>query len=73
MDYEPVLAEMRAVFAEIPYGIEHTMRVLANAEEILIGVSGDTARGDETALGDKAALGEQTALGDRRPLRKWSP
>ncbi len=62
MDYEPVLAEMRAVFAEIPYGIEHTMRVLANAEAILIGVSGDTALGDETALGDRTALAEVVTL-----------
>ena len=57
MDYEPVLAEMRAVFAEIPYGIEHTMRVLANAEAILIGVSGDTAGGDR-----QAALAEVVTL-----------
>ncbi|PKN91173.1 MAG: phosphohydrolase [Chloroflexi bacterium HGW-Chloroflexi-6] len=32
---ERVLAEMELVFKEIPYGIAHTMRVLANADEIM--------------------------------------
>lgn len=30
-----VLDEMRNVFKEVPYGIEHTLRVLRNAEEIM--------------------------------------
>lgn len=32
---EKVLEEMKKVFEEIPYGIEHTLRVLGNAEAIM--------------------------------------
>ena len=36
---EPAIAAMREIFAEIPYGVEHTLRVLDNAEAILAGES----------------------------------
>ena len=32
---ERAINEMKRVFKEIPYGIEHTMRVLNNADEIM--------------------------------------
>jgi hypothetical protein len=35
MQREKVIVEMKLVFQEIPYGIDHTLRVLANADEIM--------------------------------------
>lgn len=32
---ERVMEEMKKVFAELPYGIDHTLRVLSNAEIIM--------------------------------------
>ncbi len=40
-NFASVLAAMEAVFAAVPYGIEHTRRVLENAELILAGESLD--------------------------------
>lgn len=37
MYIDKIIEEMREVFKEIPYGVEHTLRVLANAEEIMKG------------------------------------
>jgi urease accessory protein UreE len=37
MDIDKILEEMRQVFKEIPYGVEHTLKVLSNAEEIMRG------------------------------------
>lgn len=34
---EKVIEEMKKVFQEVPYGIEHTLNVLKNAEDILEG------------------------------------
>lgn len=34
---ERVTAEMKEVFKEVPYGIEHTLKVLENAESIMDG------------------------------------
>jgi HD superfamily phosphodiesterase len=34
---EKLINEMKAVFKEIPYGIEHTLKVLQNAEDIMNG------------------------------------
>lgn len=35
MDKEKVLAEMKEVFKEMPFGIDHTLKVLQNAEAIM--------------------------------------
>lgn len=37
MIIEKILEEMREVFKDIPYGIDHTMKVLGNAEAIMEG------------------------------------
>lgn len=37
MNHDPILAEMKLVFKDVPYGIEHTLRVLQNASEIAAG------------------------------------
>jgi hypothetical protein len=37
MDIKPIIAEMKRVFAPVPYGIEHTLRVLENAGILLEG------------------------------------
>ena len=34
---ERIIEEMKAVFEEIPFGIEHTLKVVQNAEDIMIG------------------------------------
>ena len=34
---EKIIIEMKEVFKEIPFGIEHTLKVLKNAEEIMKG------------------------------------
>jgi HD superfamily phosphodiesterase len=34
---ERLILEMKKIFAETPYGVEHTLRVLENAERILAG------------------------------------
>jgi HD superfamily phosphodiesterase len=34
---DKVIDEMKLVFKEVPYGIEHTLRVLHNADEIMTG------------------------------------
>jgi len=34
---EKIIEEMKEVFREIPFGIEHTLKVLKNAEDILSG------------------------------------
>lgn len=42
---DKAVAEMKLVFKEAPYGIEHTLRVLHNADEIISGekIDGNTA------------------------------
>jgi HD superfamily phosphodiesterase len=42
-----IIAEMQETFKEIPYGIEHTMKVLKNAEVIM---DGEGIRGEEREL-----------------------
>ncbi len=37
MHKEKVIAEMKEIFKEIPYGIDHTLKVLGNAEAIMEG------------------------------------
>lgn len=37
MDFQKIINEMKSVFKEIPYGIEHTDRVLCNANFIMDG------------------------------------
>lgn len=37
MHKEKVIAEMKEIFKEIPYGIDHTLKVLTNAEDIMEG------------------------------------
>ena len=32
---EKIIIEMKEVFKEIPFGIEHTLKVLKNAEDIM--------------------------------------
>lgn len=32
---EKIIIEMKEVFKEIPFGIEHTLKVLKNAEDII--------------------------------------
>lgn len=34
---EKIIIEMKEVFNEIPFGIEHTLKVLKNAEDIMKG------------------------------------
>ena len=34
---EKIIIEMKEVFKEIPFGIEHTLKVLQNAEDIMKG------------------------------------
>ena len=34
---EKIIIEMKEVFKEIPFGIEHTLKVLKNAEDIMEG------------------------------------
>jgi len=34
---EKIIEEMKEVFREIPFGIEHTIKVLKNAEDIING------------------------------------
>ncbi|MEJ8742844.1 hypothetical protein WKT07_05210 [Mediterraneibacter sp. HCN-7094] len=34
---EKIIIEMKEVFKEIPFGIEHTLKVLKNAEDIMKG------------------------------------
>ena len=34
---EKIIIEMKKVFKEIPFGIEHTLKVLKNAEDIMNG------------------------------------
>ena len=34
---EKIIIEMKEVFKEIPFGIEHTLKVLKNAEDIMNG------------------------------------
>lgn len=34
---EKIIIEMKEVFKEIPFGIEHTLNVLKNAEDIMKG------------------------------------
>ena len=34
---ERIIEEMKEVFKEIPFGIEHTLKVVQNAEDIMIG------------------------------------
>lgn len=45
MKRDKIIDEMKLVFAEAPYGIGHTLRVLHNADEIMAGekIDGDTA------------------------------
>ena len=38
---DQVIEEMKKIFAEAPYGVEHTMRVVANADQILSGEAAD--------------------------------
>jgi hypothetical protein len=42
MDRDKIIDEVKQVFKEIPYGIEHTLRVLQNADEIMTGESMDS-------------------------------
>jgi len=37
MYIDKILEEMRRVFKEIPYGVEHTLKVLSNTEAIMKG------------------------------------
>jgi len=37
MFIEKIIEEMKEVFKEIPFGIEHTLKVLQNAEDIMEG------------------------------------
>lgn len=50
---EMAIREMKRVFSEIPYGVEHTLRVLKNAEKIMEGEDIDE---------DKKELIELTAI-----------
>ena len=34
---EKIIREMKVVFKEIPFGIDHTLKVLQNAEDIMKG------------------------------------
>ena len=34
---EKIIDEMKKVFEEIPFGVDHTLKVLQNAEEIMVG------------------------------------
>jgi HD superfamily phosphodiesterase len=45
MHRDKAIDEMKLVFKEVPYGIEHTLRVLHNADEIMSGenIAGDVA------------------------------
>ncbi len=47
MYIEKVTEEMKIVFRDVPYGIEHTLRVLGNAEAIM---NGEGIREDEKEL-----------------------
>ncbi|MDF2841522.1 MAG: hypothetical protein K0Q99_2294 [Clostridia bacterium] len=47
MFIEKITAEMREIFKEIPYGIDHTLKVLSNAENIM---DGEGIGGDEREL-----------------------
>jgi HD superfamily phosphodiesterase len=53
MIIERILAEMHEVFKEIPYGIDHTMKVLGNAEVIM---AGEGIEGEERELISIAAI-----------------
>ncbi len=44
---ENILKQMKEVFKEIPFGIEHTLKVLENAEAIM---DGENVRGNEREL-----------------------
>jgi len=44
---EQVIVEMKHVFKDIPYGIDHTLMVLANAQQIM---DGEGISGDEREL-----------------------
>lgn len=37
MIIEKIIEEMKEVFKEIPFGIDHTLKVLKNAEDIMEG------------------------------------
>jgi urease accessory protein UreE len=47
MYIEKITAEMREIFKEIPYGIDHTLKVLSNAEAIM---DGEGIGGEEREL-----------------------
>ncbi len=34
---EKVISEMKEIFKDVPYGIDHTLNVLKNAEDIMAG------------------------------------
>ena len=38
---EKIIIEMKEVFKEFPFGIEHTLKVLKNAEDIMKGARHD--------------------------------
>ena len=44
---EKIIIEMKEVFKEIPFGIEHTLKVLKNAEDIMKGENiGEEEKGE---------------------------
>jgi urease accessory protein UreE len=53
MYIEKVTEEMKKVFQDVPYGIEHTLRVLENADDIM---QGERIREDERELISIAAI-----------------
>ncbi|MBU5426258.1 HD domain-containing protein [Tissierella pigra] len=44
---EKIIKEMKEVFTEIPFGIDHTLKVLENAEEIM---KGENVEGEEKEI-----------------------
>ena len=47
MSIEQVITEMKQVFKDVPYGIDHTLKVLANAQQIM---EGEGISGEEREL-----------------------
>ena len=52
---EKIIIEMKEVFKEIPFGIEHTLKVLKNAEDIMKGENiGEEEKGEITKAASTA-------------------
>jgi urease accessory protein UreE len=50
MYLDKTIDEMKLVFEEVPYGIEHTLRVLHNADEIMTGENIDSQTAEIISL-----------------------